>query len=73
MADGLWGPVLDDPVWGEGREAMVSLLGIQGMHRFDALPPMRVMTGVDHIKLGPGGRVKAYVGALRLQPGARLV
>jgi hypothetical protein len=65
MAEGRWVRVLGDPeVWGEAGPSLSTLLALQHAHRFDALPPVGLLSGIDHIKVGPGGRVKAYVGAL---------
>jgi hypothetical protein len=58
-------------VWGEAMHSLPSLLGVQGFHTFDSLPTIRLLSGIDHIKVGPGGKVKAYVGAHILLPGQR--
>lgn len=72
MAEGRWTPALrTDPVWGDAAASLDSLLAVQGIHTFDALPTIRLLCGIDHIKVGPGGRVKAYVGAHIVMPGQR--
>lgn len=64
MAEHRWGPVLQPAdVWGAASASLASLLAVQGVHTFDSLPTVRLLSGIDHIKIGPGGRVKAYVGA----------
>lgn len=72
MAQDRWAPALQPlPVWGEAMHSLPSLLGVQGFHTFDSLPTIRLLSGIDHIKVGPGGKVKAYVGAHILLPGQR--
>jgi hypothetical protein len=72
MADGRWAPALQpDPVWGDAAPSLSALLAVQGIHTFDALPTIRLLSGIDHIKIGPGGKVKAYVGAHIVMPGQR--
>ncbi len=72
MAEGKWTPVLQSgPVWGDATHSLSALLAVQGIHTFDALPTIRLLSGIDHIKIGPSGRVKAYVGAHILMPGHR--
>jgi hypothetical protein len=72
MAEGRWAPVLEPaPVWGDATQSLSALLAVQGIHTFDALPTIRLLSGIDHIKVGPGGKVKAYVGAHIVMPGQR--
>jgi hypothetical protein len=71
MAEGRWIPALQpDPVWGDAADSLPALLAVQGFHTFDALPAVRLLSGIDHFKIGPGGRVKAYVGAHIVTPGS---
>lgn len=64
MAENRWAPALQPAdVWGAASASLASLLAVQGVHTFDSLPTVRLLSGIDHIKIGPGGRVKAYVGA----------
>lgn len=62
MAEGRWDPMLA-ALPGLDQDIAAHLLSIQGMHACDSLPPVKVLTGIDHLKVGPGGRLKAYVGA----------
>lgn len=72
MVEGRWSPALEpDPAWGDAAESLPALLAVQGIHTFDALPTIRLLSGIDHIKVGPNGRVKAYVGAHIVMPGQR--
>ena len=72
MAEGRWAPALQpDPVWGDAAVSLDSLLAVQGIHSFNALPTIRLLCGIDHIKIGPGGKVKAYVGAHIVMHGQR--
>lgn len=72
MAEGRWAPVLQaGRVWGDAAVSLGSLLAVQGIHTFDALPTIRLLSGIDHIKIGSGGKVKAYVGAHIVMPGQR--
>jgi hypothetical protein len=72
MAEGRWAPALQpDPVWGDAGSILPALLAVQGFHTFDSLPAIRLLSGIDHLKIGPDGRVKAYVGAHILMPGQR--
>ena len=72
MAEDRWAPALrPDPVWGEAAQSLSALLALQGIHTFNALPTIRLLSGIDHIKIGPGGKVKAYVGAHIVMHGQR--
>lgn len=72
MVEGRWHPVLQpSPLWGDAARSLSALLEVQGIHMFDSLPAIRLLSGIDHIKMGPGGKVKAYVGAHILLPGQR--
>ena len=72
MAEDKWAPALQPlPMWGEAVHSLPSLLAVQGIHTFASLPTIRLLSGIDHIKIGPGGKVKAYVGAHIVMPGQR--
>ena len=72
MSQDRWAPALQpSPVWGEAGESLASLLAVQGVHTFNSLPTIRLLSGIDHLKIGPGGRVKAYVGAHIVSPSYR--
>jgi len=67
MLRGDWGGVFADATaWGCSAMALDALLDTQGHQRYDTFPPLVILTGIDHVKVGPGGRTKAYVGALPL-------
>lgn len=67
MLRGDWDRTLADATaWGCPPRALEALLDTQGHRRYDVFPPLSVLTGIDHIKVGPGGRTKAYVGVLPL-------
>lgn len=69
MMEGRWAPALA-PVdaWGQASSCLASLLAVQSVHTFDSLLPLKLASGIDHIKVGPGGRAKAYVGAHIVNP-----
>lgn len=72
MAQDRWAPALQpSAVWGDAGASLARLLAVQGVHTFDSLPTVRLLSGIDHIKIGPGGRVKAYVGAHIVSPSYR--
>lgn len=72
MVESRWAPaLLPDPVWGDAAESLSALLAVQGIHTFDALPTIRLLSGIDHVKIGPDGKVKAYVGAHIVMQGQR--
>lgn len=72
MADDCWAPLLTpSPVWGAAGRSLHRLLDVQGIHTFDSLPTVRMLSGIDHIKVGPDGKVKAYVGAHIVSPSYR--
>lgn len=67
MLRGDWSTVLADPaLWHCDQSVLDALLATQGQRRYDVFPPLTILTGIDHIKVGPGGRTKAYVGLLPL-------
>lgn len=72
MIEGRWAPALS-PVdaWGQASPSLASLMAVQSVHAFDALLPLKLVCGIDHIKVGPGGRVKAYVGTHIVNPAHR--
>ncbi|MFM8239365.1 MAG: hypothetical protein ACKOAW_03500 [Actinomycetota bacterium] len=64
MADDRWSaPLQPTAAWGDAGPSLARLLAVQGVHTYDSLPTVRLLSGIDHIKIGPGGKVKAYVGA----------
>jgi hypothetical protein len=62
MADGVWEPLLAQDVWSVAAASIPHLLATQGFRAYQTLPSVAVMSGIDHLKLGPLGRLKAYVG-----------
>jgi hypothetical protein len=65
MLDRRWDAVFARPdAWGAAATSLPSLAAVQGAHSFTGFLPWGILSGIDHIKVGPGGRVKAYVGAL---------
>lgn len=61
---GLWQAVFAERnAWGQAADTLASLASIEAVRRFDAVPPAAVMIGINHLKVGPGSRVKAYVRA----------
>lgn len=72
MAEGWWTPVLEPcAAWGDAGPSLHHLLAVQGVHTFDSLPTVRMLSGIDHIKVGPDGKVKAYVGTYILSTSYR--
>ena len=72
MVESRWAPaLLPEPVWGDAPPSLSSLLAVQGIHTFDAVPTVRILSGIDHVKIGPDGKVKAYVGAHIVMQGQR--
>ena len=71
MQQGRWRDVLTGwDGWGAAAPLIDRLLAIEGSVRFDAVPPVVMLSGIDHIKVGHDGKVKAYVGASIMIPGA---
>lgn len=67
MLRGDWAKTFSRPtLWGCPETILERLLATQGQRRYALFPPLSILTGIDHIKISPGGRVKAYVGALPL-------
>jgi hypothetical protein len=72
MLAGLWeGAFAPSAPWGQAYDVLEHLLATQGSRIYPSLPPVGLMSGIDHIKVGPGGRVKAYVGVVPFVPAPR--
>ena len=69
MIDRRWDAILSRVDLGASSEAIPYLLSTQTIHDFRDLFPLTVLSGIDHLKFTPDGRVKAYVGALPFQRG----
>jgi hypothetical protein len=50
--------------WGAAHAVLERLQSLETAHSFDGFLKWGVLSGIDHIKVGPRGAVKAYVGAL---------
>lgn len=72
MLSGLWkAAFVPSPPWGPAHAVLGRLLATQGSRIYASLPPLGLMSGIDHIKVGPGGKVKAYVGVVPFVPAPR--
>lgn len=69
MIDRRWDEVLARVELGPSADAVPYLLATQAIHDFRDLFPLTVLSGIDHLKITPDGRLKAYVGALPFQRG----
>ena len=69
MIDRRWDAVFDRLDLGAADDAVPYLLNTQTIHDFRDFFPLTVLSGIDHLKVTPDGRMKAYVGALPFQRG----
>jgi len=69
MIDRRWDAVFTRLDLGAADEAAPYLLNTQTIHDFRDFFPLTVLSGIDHLKVTPDGRVKAYVGALPFRRG----
>jgi hypothetical protein len=69
MIDRRWDAAFTRLDLGAANEAVPYLLNTQTIHDFRDFFPLTVLSGIDHLKVTPDGRVKAYVGALPFQRG----
>lgn len=72
MLAGRWeGAFAPSAPWGPAHAVVDRLLATQGSRIYASLPPVGLMSGIDHIKVGPGGKAKAYVGVVPFVPAPR--
>jgi hypothetical protein len=69
MLERRWDPILATSAFDEAREAVPYLLATQAVHDFADLFALTMLSGIDHCKITPDGRMKAYVGILPFQRG----
>lgn len=69
MLDGKWRSALADLNIGPSEEVLTRLLLLEGVHDFENFLPLTVLSGIDHLKVMPDGRVKAYVGVMLFRRG----
>ena len=69
MLEGRWATAITNGDWGVWQEGMELLLKSQGVHTFSDFLPLTLISGIDHVKITPDGRLKAYVGILPLYRG----
>jgi hypothetical protein len=69
MIERRWDDALANLDLGAANGAVPYLLATQTIHDFRDLFPLTVLSGIDHLKITPDGRLKAYVGALPFQRG----
>lgn len=69
MLEGRWVSAIKRGGWGPWQAGLELLVNTQGVHTFSDFLPMTLITGIDHLKLTPDGRLKAYVGILPIYRG----
>lgn len=64
MLEGRWAAAIKQGGWGHWQAGLDLLVNTQAVHTFSTFLPMTLISGINHLKITPDGRLKAYVGIL---------
>lgn len=58
----MWSRVFQGSEWAESREQLNVIVAAQRLTSFDSVPQTLALTTISHVKVGPGGKFKIYLG-----------